>query len=138
MTSDQQKKAFKDFVAGFCTPTVSSATSPTAIQHFETESMKGYTMEQDEKAEQETRTRLALEIQVFRFKVCKGNPLYTNFQFAARSQNPPTKTFLSSLLDLLTSQADGEMRFGTAPQSATERALREILDRLGGGGRNHD
>ena len=139
-TTDQQRTAFKDFVEGFCTPTVSSATTPAAIQHFETESVKGYTMDQvvarlNEKAETEVRARLAMEIQVFRFKVCKGNPLYTNFQFATRSQNPQVTSFLSALLDLLTSQADGEMRYGTAPPSATERALRAILDRLGGGGR---
>jgi hypothetical protein len=76
-TTDQQRTAFKDFVEGFCTPTVSSATSPAAIQHFETESVKGYTMEQvvarlNEKAEAETRTRLAMEIQVFRFKVARA------------------------------------------------------------------
>ena len=139
-TSELQKTAFRNFVEGFCTPTVFTETSQLALQHFETEKEKGYTMAQvlarlTEKAEQETRTRLAVEIQVFRFKICKGNPQYTNFQFATRSQNPQITTFLSSLLDLLTSQADGEMRYGTAPPSATERALRAILDRLGGGGR---
>ena len=74
-----------------------------------------------------------MEIQVFRLRVCKGNPFYSNLQFATRSQQPLVTSFLSDLLDLLTAQADGEMRYGTAPPSATEMALREILDRLGGG-----
>ena len=77
-----------------------------------------------------------MEIQVFPFEVCKGNPFYTNLQLATRSQNPQITSFLSTLLDLLTAQAGGEMRFGTAPPSASERAIREILDRPSGGGRN--
>ena len=94
----------------------------------------------NDKAAQEIRSRLAQEIQVFRFRVCKGNPTFSNLQSASRSQNALITGLLSSLLDLLAAQAGGEMRYGTAPPNATERSFRELLDRLGGsgGGRDHD
>ena len=87
----------------------------------------------------ETRSRLAQEIHVFRFRVCKGNPIHSNLQFASRSQNALGTGFFSNLLHILAVQAAGEMRYGTAPPNATERSLRELLDRLGGsGGRDHE
>ena len=129
--------AFKDFVEDFCTPSALTAPSPAALQHFETESPKGYTTEQvvaklNDKAEQEIRSLLAHEIQVYHFRVCRSNTFYSNLQLATRSQQPLITSFLPNLLDFLATQADGEMRHGTAPPSATERALREIIDRLGG------
>ena len=95
-----------------------------------------------EKAAQEIRSRLAQEIQVLRFRVCKGNPVYSNLLFASRSKNGLITGSHSNLLDLLAAQANGEMRYGTAPPNAAGRSLGELLDRLGdgnnGGGRDHD
>ena len=93
----------------------------------------------NDKAVQEVRSRLAQEIQVFRFRVCKGNPAFSNLQIASRSQNVLITGFLSNFPDLLAVQAAGEMRYGAAPPNATERSLRGLLDRLGGsGGRDHE
>ena len=95
----------------------------------------------NETGAQEIRTRLAQDIQVFRSRVCKGDPIYSNLQFATRSQNVLITGILSNLVDLLAVQSNGEMRYGAAPPSATERSLRELLDRLGGsnaGGRDYD
>ena len=44
-TVESQKKTFNDFVENFCTPTPFWATSPAALQHYETETPKGYTMD---------------------------------------------------------------------------------------------
>ena len=126
----------------FWTPIIFTATSQEALQHFETESPKEYTMEQvaaklNDKAEQEIRSHLAQEIQEFRFRFAKGIQFTATCSSprAARTHSP--RGFLSNLLDHLATQAACEMGYGMASPSATVRSLRELLDRLGAG-RDHD
>ena len=79
-----------------------------------------------------TRTKIAQEIQVFRFRVCRGDNRYSNFQFATRSSLPTVTNFVQSMLSILTTQAEGELRYGMAPSSSCERALKKLLGDMGG------
>ena len=74
-----------------------------------------------------TRTKIAQEIQVFRIRVCSGDNRYSNFQFATRSTQPTVINFVQSMLSILTMQAEGELRYGMAPPSSCERALKKLL-----------
>lgn len=78
-----------------------------------------------------TRSCIAQEIQVFRIRVCRGDNRYSNFHFATRSAIPTVTNFVSSMLNILTSQADGELRYGMAPPSSCERALKKLLAEMG-------
>ena len=62
-----------------------------------------------------TRTKIAQGIQVFRIRVCRGDNRYSNFQFATRSNLPTVTNFVQSMLSILTSQAEGELRYGMGP-----------------------
>ena len=45
----------------------------------------------------------------------------------------PTLTmFMKSLLNMLAEKAEGNIRYGMAPPSAAERALRKLLASIGG------
>ena len=62
----------------------------------------------------------------------KGTPSYANFQYASRSTNILITSLLQAMTNLMTDQAGGMLRFGMAPPSATERALHQLVDQLGG------
>ena len=78
-----------------------------------------------------TRVRIAQEIQVFRIRTCRGDNRFSNFQFSTRSSIPIVTNFVSSLLSILTSQAEGELRYGMAPPSSCERSLKKPLADMG-------
>ena len=78
-----------------------------------------------------TRVRIAQEIQVFRIRACRGDNRYSNFQFATRSSIPIVTNFVASLLNILTSHAEGEIRYGMAPPSSCERILKKLLADMG-------
>ena len=78
-----------------------------------------------------TRVRIAQEIQVFRIRTCRGDNRYSNFQFATRSAIPTAANFVSSSLSILTSQAEGELRYGMAHPSSCERSLKKLLADMG-------
>ena len=79
-----------------------------------------------------TRTRIAQEIQVFMIRTCRGHNRYNNFQLATRSTLPTVTSFAQSMLSILTAQADGELRYGMAPPSPCERALKKLMGEMGG------
>ena len=76
----------------------------------------------------DARTKIAQEIQVFRIRACRGDNRYSNFQFATRSNLQTVTNFVQSMLNILTSQAEGELRYEMAPPSSCERALKKLLD----------
>ena len=78
-----------------------------------------------------TRVRIAQEIRVFRTRTCLGDNRCSNFQFATRSVLRVGANFVSSLLAILTSQAEGNLRYGMAPPSSCERALKKLLADMG-------
>ena len=78
-----------------------------------------------------TRTKIAGEIQVFRIKTCRGDNRYSDFQFATRSSNVVVTNFVRSMLSILTTQAEGELRYGMASPSPCERALKKLLGEMG-------
>ena len=78
-----------------------------------------------------TRVRIVQEIQVFRIRTCRGDNRYSNFQFATRSSIPIVTNPVSSLLSILTSQAESELRYGMAPPSSCERSLKKLLAGMG-------
>ena len=82
------------------------------------------------KALTEVRNNLSALIQVFRCRPCKGDPTYSNLQFAAKGTAFAVTLFQQALMNLMTDQAEKELRFGMAPPSATERALRSMLDQF--------
>ena len=62
-----------------------------------------------------TRKEIGQEIQVLRIRVCRGDNRYSNFQFATRSTLPTVTNFAQSMLSILSTQAEGELRYGMAP-----------------------
>ena len=81
-----------------------------------------------------SRTRIAQEIQVFRTRVCIGDNRYSNSQFATRRALATVTNFFQSMMNILTSQAEGELRYGMAPPSSCERALKKELGEMGDDG----
>ena len=77
-----------------------------------------------------TRKKIAQEIQVFRIRTCRGDNRYSNFQFATRSALPTVTNFVQSMLSILTTQAEGELRYGMAPPFSCERALKKLLGEM--------
>ena len=80
----------------------------------------------------DTRTRLAQEIHVFRIRTCRGDKRYSNIQFATRSALPTVTSFVQRRLSILTTLAEGELRYGMAPPSCCERAPNQMLGEMAG------
>ena len=77
-----------------------------------------------------TRKKIAKEIQVFRIRTCRGDNRYSNFQFATRSSNVVATNSVRSMLSILTTQAEGELRYGMPPPSSCESALKKLLGEM--------
>ena len=73
---------------------------------------------------------MSLEIQVFKVRIMKSDKENCIFQFASRSQLPVVTAFLQGLLELLSAQAEGIMKYGMAPPSGVERVLKKMLAEL--------
>ena len=78
------------------------------------------------------RAKIAQEIQVFRIRTCRGDNRYGNFQFATRSNLPTVKNSVQSMLNILTTQAEGELHYGMTTPSFCERDLKKLVGEIGG------
>ena len=97
------------------------------ITKYETKTPAEVTARMNRLEATNVRVRIAQEIYVFRMRACRNGALYSNFQFCARSTLPIVTNFFSSLLAILTTQAQGELRYGMAFPSSCERALKKLL-----------
>ena len=123
----------KAFVEGYCTPIPTLPDDPRIALLAAKDNIRAEDAltKINKKIEADIRVKIASEIQVFRCRECKGNPEFSNLQFASRSVTPTITNFLKTLLDTLTETAEGNIRYGMAPPTATERALRQLLQSMG-------
>ena len=123
----------KAFVEGYCTPIPALPNDPRIAQIVAKDniSTEDAIIHINKQIEADVRVTIASEIQVFRCRECKGNPEFSNLQFASKSVAPTVTNFLNTLSDTLTETAEGNIRYGMAPPSETERALRQLLQSMG-------
>ena len=133
--TEHDKNNIRQFVEEFCTPpTPSEAVVQENVLKHPTKTPAEVTARINILEAANTRVRLALEIQVLRVRTCQGDNRYSNFQFATRSVLPIVTNFFSSLLAILTSQAEGELRYGMPPRPTPcsgERSLKKLLADMG-------
>ena len=133
-TQGAAQTPFRNFVEHFCTPITHDANSAQcqrqlAIEQTKTDGKDATAIiaELNRREVAFTRDKMSLELQVFKIRIMKSDKENCIFQFASRSQLPVVTAFLQGLLELLSAQAAGVMKYGMAPPSGVERALMKML-----------
>jgi hypothetical protein len=133
-TQGAAQTPFRNFVEHFCTPITHDANSTQcqrqlAIEQTKTDGKDATAIiaELNRREVAFTRDKMSLELQVFKIRIMKSDKENCIFQFASRSQLPVVTAFLQGLLELLSAQAAGVMKYGMAPPSGVERALKKML-----------
>ena len=127
-STEADKQNIKNFVEQLCTPPpIPQSSIDEKVAKYPNKAPSKVLARMTALEAANMRTKIAQEIQAFRMKTCRGDARYSNFQFATRSNAPTVTSFVQSMPNIMTTQAKGELRYGMAPPSSCDRALKKLL-----------